>query len=440
MRRFTEFTLLTGLPLAVVAFGGTEPYSFALVLLLAYAAAAGTLLSAWRETSRWQGNARPSAGFAPALLLVVPALQTSGALATRDRYDTATHLLLLGAALSVFFVAREISARPAGARRLLGVLLVLGGFEALYGLGQVLSNEPRIFHYVNEFARGNATGTYINRNHFAALVAMLLPLALAAVAGAEISLRARAAGAGRRALLASAELPKFLLLAALAAALCAALLASRSRMGVLAGAAAAGLAMVLLARVRAGALRTRARPWPILATLAAGLVLALAAGGQALFGRFALLPGELGAADAGRWSFWRGAAELIASAPLTGSGLGTFALAFPPQQTSHFHLSVSHAHNDYLQLAVETGLPAAALLFGMIGAVCVRALRAALAANLDFERRAWCAACAASLAAMLLHALADFNLYVPANALVFAALAGLASGVARPAAPHGSAS
>jgi O-antigen ligase len=435
MQRLAQIALLAAVALAVVAFGGTEPYSFALVLLLIYAVAAATILAPRTKQSIWRAEARPYEWLAPVLLLVIPLLQWSDLLPTRDRYETTTHLLLLAAAVCVFIVTRKISSEPAGARSLLAVLFLLGGFEALYGLGQFLSNEPRIFHYVNEFARGNATGTYINRNHFASFMAMLLPLAMASVVLAEDRMRAAdAAGRGWRARLTNAEMPRLVLAVALAAAMCAALLASRSRMGVLAGATAAAFAMVVLARVRADRLGLRARPWPLLTALAAGAALALAAGGEALFGRFALLPGELGAADAGRWSFWRGAAALVAGAPLTGTGLGTFALAFPPQQTSHFHLSVSHAHNDYLQLAVETGVPTAALFFGLIAVVWARCVRIAVAREHEFARRAHCGACGAGLLAMLLHALADFNFYVPANALLFAALAGLASAISTRAA------
>jgi hypothetical protein len=38
-------------------------------------------------------------------------------------------------------------------------------------------------------------------------------------------------------------------------------------------------------------------------------------------------------------------------------------------------------------------------------------------------------ACAGSLAAILLHSLADFNLYIPANAMLLAWIAGLTVGI-----------
>jgi hypothetical protein len=44
----------------------------------------------------------------------------------------------------------------------------------------------------------------------------------------------------------------------------------------------------------------------------------------------------------------------------------------------------------------------------------------------SFER-AMALGCLGSIAAILLHSLADFNLYIPANALVFSLIVGLAA-------------
>lgn len=429
MRRVANSALLVALPLAALAFGGTEPYSLALATLLLYFSGAWCAVETWRVR---RDADSPAAWLVCALLLAVPVGQLVFS-RTLDKLETVSHALLLLACVCAFLAARQMASTPAGLNKLLIVFLLLGAAEGLYGLGQVLSGSPRVWHHLNEFARGNATGTYINRNHFALLMALLLPLAMAGALLAVREIRShRSAAQTWRDRLASPDAPKLLLAFALVGVMCAALLASRSRMGVLAGGVAAGVAFLLLSRVRAEMLERRARPWPLAAALAAGLALALWAGGQTLFGRFALLPGELGATDAGRWSFWRGTVELISRAPLSGWGLGTFALAFPPQQTSHFHLSVSHAHNDYLQVAAETGLPAAALLFGAVFFLAARCARASLARERNFQERALAAGVAAAIAAMLFDALADFNFYVPANALIFCALLGMGSALSAP--------
>ncbi|OYV00863.1 MAG: polymerase [Burkholderiales bacterium PBB5] len=80
------------------------------------------------------------------------------------------------------------------------------------------------------------------------------------------------------------------------------------------------------------------------------------------------------AADAGvespnsRLNIWRTAWALVQAQPLTGVGFGEFNFAwtltaFPGRPTAFF----DHSHNLPLQLAVELGLPAAALVLGLLG-------------------------------------------------------------------------
>jgi O-antigen ligase len=87
---------------------------------------------------------------------------------------------------------------------------------------------------------------------------------------------------------------------------------------------------------------------------------------------------------------------------------------------------VNHAHNDYLEIANDLGIPAAILLFGSIVMLFVRLARKTASAEARFERVVTLG-CMGSIAAILLHSLTDFNLYIPANALLFSLVLGLAS-------------
>jgi O-antigen ligase len=69
-----------------------------------------------------------------------------------------------------------------------------------------------------------------------------------------------------------------------------------------------------------------------------------------------------------RLNIWRNTLDLIAAQPWTGVGFGEFNFAwtltaFPHRPTAFF----DHSHNLLLQLAVELGLPAAALVTGLLG-------------------------------------------------------------------------
>jgi len=113
--------------------------------------------------------------------------------------------------------------------------------------------------------------------------------------------------------------------------------------------------------------------------------------------------------------------------PLFGTGFGTYAAVFPlykPYTFAAYEFGIPAAHNDYVQWLAEVGLPATLLtaaLLGLFGRRVVRSLRAA-------DRRTpttllrW--GLATGIVAMLVHSFTDFNLHIPANALVFSVLVG----------------
>jgi O-antigen ligase len=129
-----------------------------------------------------------------------------------------------------------------------------------------------------------------------------------------------------------------------------------------------------------------------------------------------------------RVSFWRDSLRLISQHPLLGVGLGAFPVAYPSVQTAFLDLRVDHAHCDYLELVSELGLPGGIFLFASILWVLAKTAR--------HYRRAGhhdsfiYLGCVGSIVAILLHSLADFNLYIPANAMVLSVVLGLASSAA----------
>jgi O-antigen ligase len=95
-------------------------------------------------------------------------------------------------------------------------------------------------------------------------------------------------------------------------------------------------------------------------------------------------------------------------------------------QTAPGTVRYEHAHNDYLEVAADMGIPAALLLFGSLWLLAWKVARK----SLTFERRSekrLAAACAGAMIALLIHSLTDFNLQIPANALIFSWVAGTAA-------------
>jgi len=121
--------------------------------------------------------------------------------------------------------------------------------------------------------------------------------------------------------------------------------------------------------------------------------------------------------------------RLIRDFPLFGSGLGTFEIVYRQYQTTLVENVVDHAHNDYLEFAANTGFIGAAVLFMPIFYLLQRMIVAFLEDRHDY-RRSITLGCIGGTLTILLHSLADFNLQIPANALVFAVILGIGYRVA----------
>jgi O-antigen ligase len=200
------------------------------------------------------------------------------------------------------------------------------------------------------------------------------------------------------------------------------IIASLSRMGFL----AALVSLAAMGLLGAGAGWPRGKRWAV----AAGIVAVALASfiflpPDPLIARFAAIPaGDELPADL-RVLMWRDTLGLIAAFPATGCGLGAFESAFFRYNVAAPRYTVDYAHNDYLQLLAELGIAGFVLLAVLMAAVWRRAMRGCAAPDVGERYRA--VACAGALTAMLVHSLVDYNLYIPANALVFAWVCGMAS-------------
>jgi O-antigen ligase len=204
-----------------------------------------------------------------------------------------------------------------------------------------------------------------------------------------------------------------------------ALLASRSRMGII---AAVSSLVVMLAL---SGLQRRAAAWLAALIMICVTILVLWVGAGSAFGRFGNISNEYTSSEESRLSLWRDTARLVRGHPFVGSGLGTFPVAFTSVQTTFPGKFVNHAHNDYLELASDLGIPAALLFFGSVVLLLVRLAKRTVSSGAGLDR-AVALGCLGSIAAILLHSLTDFNLYIPANALLFSLILGLAAAICAP--------
>ena len=114
----------------------------------------------------------------------------------------------------------------------------------------------------------------------------------------------------------------------------------------------------------------------------------------------------------------RDSVPLILDKPLLGSGGGTFYTAFPAYQSQPYSGYYDNAHNDYVQFAVELGIPTTLLLGGLVLYclwLCINTMRTrktALYQGVAFG-------CATAIVAMMLHSSVDYSLQAGANSIMF---------------------
>src|SRR5207248_7514281 len=115
--------------------------------------------------------------------------------------------------------------------------------------------------------------------------------------------------------------------------------------------------------------------------------------------------------------------------PLFGTGLGTFVDVSSMTGAGDVTHVINHAHDDYAEIAATTGVVGllVALVPFLAGYVAlVRMTFGVRAAELSWTRRAYRAAALTSITIALVHALIDFNFFIPANPATLAAIGGAA--------------
>ena len=293
---------------------------------------------------------------------------------------------------------------------------VSAAFQALYGSAEYLSGRQQIFGYVKTLYLDEATGSFINRSHFAGFLAMALPLALGLAVG-----RPEQGATWRARIIALSEPSGLLRIAG-------ALAAGMIWIGVVLSYSRGGLAAALIA-TGAVALwqwtRTR-RMW------ATGILLLLAVPTVWLLVQDVRAPGERFLSQGTRIStldlrarVWRAGGAMVADYPTLGTGLGTFEEAFdayrPPEVDHVWH----HAHNDWLQSLIEAGPPG---LLAMLALLALTLTGSGERWGPGWTRWVHVTPVTAGILAIAAHSAVDFCLRVPANAVLAAFLVGCAAG------------
>jgi tetratricopeptide (TPR) repeat protein len=195
-----------------------------------------------------------------------------------------------------------------------------------------------------------------------------------------------------------------------------AILCSLSRGGIMA--VVVGMLVIVTLLVRNRGVQRVALLLIVASVLATGLAMWMGRG-EEIANRFAALRSDWKHAARGRLDHWVESLAIVPDYWRVGAGLGTYRYLYPQYQQTPRHGWYYHAENQYLEALIDGGLGGLLLLLLAIGTatwVMVRSLRCwelgghgPVAVGGLF-----------ALATSAVQATVDFNLYMPANALLLA--------------------
>lgn len=274
---------------------------------------------------------------------------------------------------------------------------------SLYALYQFLTGSERVWHFHSGY-KGRASGTYISPNHLAGFLEMLLPLALA------YTLVGRA----------KTHTKVFLGYAALVMAAGIGVTVSRG------GWVSAGIALIVLFGILA---LHRNYRLPALV-----MMLVLIGGGAFFVSKSAFFKDRFkhGAASVKnvevdvRYELWSAAARMWKDHVWFGVGPAHYNHRFRAYRPEAVQKQPDRVHNDYLNALVDWGIVGAtiiALAFGTLFAGLIRTWAHVRRTEKEFgtsqsNKFAFVLGSAAGLLGLLAHSVIDFNMQIPANAIL----------------------
>ncbi|MEK7232616.1 MAG: O-antigen ligase family protein [Elusimicrobiota bacterium] len=379
----------------VIAFGGVEPWSRAAIEVLAFLLALAVFL-----------KGRPAASpegswfwLFPAAVAALGGLQLATVVAPGDPhplrpftatpYETRAAVILWAACAAVLWSVPRVIVTPDSARRYASFLFGVGLALAVLGLLQTLTGGDKLY-WLRYAPRVSSFGSYYNRDHAANILLMSSALGLGLFYARPHRLLAGGLLVVLLGLVACASQASFIAvaLAAAAVAFLGADFAPSARLRRLrAGLALAGAVLAIFFAYR-----------HVVASADAGSLI-----DRSVMGRLSIY------GDSIRW--WR-------DAPLFGTGLGGFETIYPSYQDLGLIGTAAHAHSDWIELLLETGI------FGLIGALIAAGL-AVLRVHRTWrearssDMRALIGGGLAAAAAFAAHSLFEFSFQIPANAIMF---------------------
>ncbi|HLX85526.1 MAG TPA: O-antigen ligase family protein [Terriglobales bacterium] len=389
---------------APLAFGAVEPWS-----IFALETASLLLLGLW-AARQWMNRELivvDNALYLPMAAFFALVLLQRFAGLTAYRHVTFSNAMLYAAYGMLAFVVSQALRRSSQFEMMAQAITVYGAVVSAFAVLQGMAPNGKLYWIWSLEQGGAIYGPYVNHNHYAGLMEMLtpFPLVLAATHFTEGNRKTAAAG--------------------VAALMAASVFLSGSRGGMVALVVQFIVLGLLLARKRGDSWKQALVLGVILSSV---IVFLVWLGGNELTRRLASIHSEAREEISGgvRMTIDRDCFRMFLKKPLLGWGLGTFPVVYPEFRSFYTTFFVNEAHNDYLQLLVETGLAGFSIAVWFM-VVVIRRAKGKLNNWTETATGSVTVAALLGIMGILVHSFVDFNLQIPANAAVFFVLCAIAA-------------
>ncbi|MEW6068888.1 MAG: O-antigen ligase family protein [Nitrospirota bacterium] len=278
--------------------------------------------------------------------------------------------------------------------KILKILAYFGFVLAIFAILQKAIWNGKIY-WLREVIAGNPFGPFVNRNHYAGFIGMLIPLTL----GLAFTRKSR---------------ERQLLFGFFGIIMSVSLFLSLSRAGIISffmGIAVFGFFLLWH--------KFRAKKEMAIATFLCIIFLYLLyIGIDPVIDRFY----KTDITHEERLVVWSATLKAFKDFYLTGSGIGTFLHVFPLYSPENITSIYDHAHNDYLELILEVGIIGTVLLFSFLFFFIRFILKGKWEGRIGIIKISMLS----SITTIAIHSIFDFNLHIPSNALMLSALFGMA--------------
>lgn len=379
---------------------------------------------AWLQAQTWLPSAWHHPIWSLAGELLGETLPGTISLAPQDNYTALMRLLAYGL---TFGLAFNLAQDRSLARRAFWWIFIAAVVYAVYGLLSYWGVLRELMWYQDDAYGRDVRATFVNRNHFAnwlgiaivAASAIFFDHMLRAPRYPMLAMQTRQKRLDRFMARAWMPLAGLILLVS-------ALILTHSRGGFLATLCGGAVLLLLLDRRQRGA-SNRARAVAVSALLVSAAAFFISS--EVLLERL-----DRSGIDAeGRKNIYTLTVRALGDNPVLGFGYGTFEDGFKFYRDERIGKLVDFAHNTFLENLFELGLPAALCLFGAVLGLVFICLRGVARRHRDWIFPA--AGVAASVLAGA-HALVDFGLQIPATAMLYSLVMGVACAQSYSSANH----